>query len=137
MAGFGGSVDCPSGQGLDQEIFVPTDISALIRPFFGPVRDDPRGYHGACYLFRHCRLRLTWYFIIGGIPARLQMVASIVLLVFPDVERKLDTVAQTLFIENAADVALHRSEAEVKFGGDLFVRQPARDRLGDAPFRVR
>ena len=53
---------------------------------------------------------------------QLRMRGSIGLLVLPDVERKLDAVAQTLFIENAADVTLHRSQTEVKLGGDLFVR---------------
>src|SRR5690349_24428637 len=36
-------------------------------------------------------------------------VRSILLLVFPDVERKLDAVAQTLFVEDAADVTDRKS----------------------------
>lgn len=51
----------------------------------------------------------------------LRMISSIVLLVLPDVERKLDAVAQILLIEDAADVTLHRPQTEVEFGGDLFV----------------
>jgi hypothetical protein len=47
--------------------------------------------------------------------------SSILLPVFPDVERKLDAVAQTLFVEDAADVTLHRPQTEVELGGDLFV----------------
>ena len=53
--------------------------------------------------------------------ATLQIVRSILLPVLPDVERQLDAVAQILFVEDAADVPLHRPQTEVEFGGDLFV----------------
>ena len=38
-----------------------------------------------------------------------------------DVKRELDPIAQVLFVENAADMSLDGSEAEIEFCCDLFV----------------
>ena len=46
---------------------------------------------------------------------------SIMLPSFAHMEGQFHPVAQNLFVEDATDVALNGSQAELQFGGDFFV----------------
>lgn len=62
----------------------------------------------------HMELRLpNCEMISGQRDVRSEIASSLRLLVLPHVESQLDAVAQTLLVEDAADVPFYRSQAEV------------------------
>ena len=53
-----------------------------------------------------------------------------------EVARDLDAIAEAFLVKDVADVAFNSPQAEVEFGGDLFVTQTSCHCLSDAPLGV-